>query len=136
MQVPQLLQIRNISLLFTVLHGVLHYFFLCFWPLVLGESKGNFLEFPHTFMVHQMSRKSELCAKLLSSFYLFDRELKPFIQSSEEYVIKGKYYGKVYLISLFHVDTDRIEFILLEVTRISYYLKSKFHQPLPNDTTI
>lgn len=87
-------------------------------------------------MLHQMSRKSELCAKLLFSFYLFDIELKPFIQSSEEYVIKGKCYGKMYLISLFLVDTDRIEFILLEVTRISYYLKSKFHQLLPNDTTI
>lgn len=87
-------------------------------------------------MLYQMSRKLELCAKLLSSLYLFDRELKSFIQCSEEYVIKEKCYGKVYLISLFLVDTDRIELILLELTRISCCLKNKFHQCPPNDTTI
>lgn len=54
-------------------------------------------------MSQQVSRKSELSVKLLSSFYLCDIELKPFTQHSEEYVIKGKCNGKVHLISLFLV---------------------------------
>lgn len=87
------------------------------------------LTLPHTFMLHQVSRKSELCAKWFSSFYLFDIELKPFTQYSEEYMIKRKFYRKVYLISLFLALIELSGFLWLELTRISYCLKSKFHQP-------